>query len=109
MCVINPDSLIKFVSVLHHCADRLFFKSYFICICVAARVFPGVRGLSLVAVHGLSGCGGFLCSRTQALGMQASVVAVCRLSCSAVCVGSPQIRNQTHVYCITRWILNHES
>ena len=24
-------------------------------------------------------------------------------------VGFPQIRDQTHVYCITRWILNHQT
>ena len=53
MCVINPDSLIKFASVLHHRADRLFFKSYLFVYVWLLWVFPDARGLSLVAVHGL--------------------------------------------------------
>ena len=68
----------------------------FIAVCrlspvVTSRLLIAVA--SLIAEHGLEGT-------------QASVVAAQRLS-SPVLVGSSQARNQTHMLCIGRWILNH--
>ena len=54
VCVINPDRLTKFVSVLHHHADRLFFECYLFIHVWLLWVFPDARGLSLVAVIGFS-------------------------------------------------------
>ena len=51
--MINPDSLTKFVSVLHHHANRLFFECYLFIHVWLLWVFTDARGLSLVAVHGL--------------------------------------------------------
>jgi len=56
-----------------------------------------------------SHCGGFPCCREQAVGTWAAVIAALGLTGIVVPrhVGSSRIRNQTHVPCIGRQILNH--
>ena len=66
-----------------------------------------------------SHCGGFSCCGAQALGRagfsSCSLQALEHRFCSRVClvalwhVGSSQTRDQTHVPCIGRWILNHRT
>ena len=70
-------------------------------------VFIALRGLSLVASH----CGGFSCCRARGLGWaqwlwHTSVVALSDLSSSMWDLSS-RTRDQTHVPCIGRQILNH--
>ena len=54
-------------------------------LCCCVRAFSSCEhGLLLVAVHRASHCGGFSCCGAQALGAQASVIAVHRLSSCGV-------------------------
>ena len=71
-------------------------------------------GATLCCGAQASHCGGFSCCGAQALGVRASVVAARRLSsCGTRAqlphrhVGSSRTRDQTHVPCIGRQILNH--
>ena len=53
-----------------------------------------------------SHCGGFSCCGARALGLVGSVAVTLRLGCSKA-GGSSQTRDQTHIPCIVRGILNH--
>ena len=72
-------------------------------------IFP-TQGLKLAVLH----CRQILYhlsrqgnpAKEKALGTLASVIAALRLSCSLQHVGSSQTRDQTHVPCIGRQILN---
>ena len=73
-----------------------------------------LHGLSLVVVSRghfccsaqNSHCSGFSCCGALAVGSWASIVVVHRLSSSTPVVSSGT-RDQTHVSCIGRWMLNH--
>ena len=68
--------------------------------------FDAWAGYSLVAVCRLLIVVAFSCCKAHALEHADSAVVVHELSCPTSC-GIFQTRDQTHVSCIGRWILNH--
>ena len=79
------------------------------CLFLAALGLHCTLAFSSCSGQGASHCGGFSCCAALALGMQASVAVVHRLSCGLSClryVSSSQTRDQTCVPCTGRQILN---
>ena len=93
-----PHSTGEKAACIHHC---LFLAALGLHRCTLA--------FSSCSEQGASHCGGFSCCGALALGMQASVAVVHRLSGLSCLryVSSSQTRDQTHVPCIGRQILNH--
>ena len=93
-----PHSTGDKAACTHHC---LFLAALGLHWCTLA--------FSSCSEQGASHCGGFSCGGALALGMQASVAVVHGLSglCCLRYVSSSQTRDQTHVPCIGRQILNH--